>query len=263
MSAGALDITYGSLGPHWAALATELKGALPSARNLQLSGTAIAGSATAELRAFNGRDAVRERGRASVVPILRGPDGGVRYWVAYLEEWEEISGRKPYRFRAANLTFFHEPTPEVALVQIFRAEWPGVREWKRGELGYQSPGAGHPHWQFDALGHYMSREQRRRRLEAALSLLQQPTNEVEEFGETEPLSLAADTVAEEEVDLSWTAIHFAAGARWPKERWRGDESTLGTHTWVPSELDNIRSWVTSTVLYVREELLKSSRGCQL
>jgi hypothetical protein len=235
---------------------------LPSAKGLRVNGIEVAGSAKAELRATNGRDANREQGRATVVPIIRASDNAVRYWVGYLEEWEEIRSRKPYRFRAANLTFFLEPASDANLVQIFRAEWPGIREWNRGEIGWQSPGAGHPHWQFDALRHYMSREQRRHRLEAALSLLEQPPDKVEEFGEPNPLRLAADLISEEEVDLSWTAVHFAAGARWPKERWYGDGSRPEAHTWAPSELNNIRSWVISSVLYIREELLKTCKGGQ-
>jgi hypothetical protein len=227
---------------------------------VRIDDATAAGGALAQLRADNGRETGREHGRASVVPLLRGSDDAIRYWLSYAEEWEEVGGTRPYRFRSSNLTFFFEPVPDATLVQVFRAEWPGVREWKRGEIGWQSPGAAHPHWQFDALGHYMSREQRRQRLEAALALLDRPPGAVEEFGAAEPRSIAADLVSEEKVDLSWTAIHFAAGARWPEERWQGDSTRPAPHTWMPLDLDRIRAWVTSTVLYVREELLKACKG---
>ena len=262
MSVAPLDKTFGNLCPHWNTLALELKNALPSAKSLRIEDVTAAGSARAQLHAENGREARRERGRASVVPILRGPNDAVRYWASYLEEWEEIRGARPYRFHSSNLTFYLEPEPDAALVQVFRAEWPGLRELNRGELGWQSLGAAHPHWQFDALGYYMSREQRRQRLEAALALLNRPMEAVEEFGGVEHSS-AAELIAEEEVDLSWTAIHFAAGARWPEQRWRGDASLPDPHTWMPVDLYNIRSWVISTVFYVREELLKTCKGGKL
>lgn len=261
MSLPTLDKTFGSLRPHWEKLGDELKKALPSAKGLRLEDTVTAGSAQAVLWATNGRDTPRERGRSAVVPLLQGPDGVVRYWLGYLEEWEEIFKSKRYRFQSANMTFFLEPAPDTALVQIFRAEWAGLREWNRGEIGWQSPGAAHPHWQFDALGHYMSREERRRRVEAALALLAQPTYGVEEFGEQEPRGLAADLVGEEEVDLSWTHMHFAAGARWHERRWQGDSERPEPHAWAPSDLSNIRDWVTSAVFYAREELLKTCKGC--
>jgi hypothetical protein len=106
VSASTLDKTFGNLRPHWATLAAELKDALLSARNVRIDDATAAGGALAQLRADNGRETRREHGRASVVPLLRGSDDAIRYWLSYAEEWEEVGGTRPYRFRSSNLTFF-------------------------------------------------------------------------------------------------------------------------------------------------------------
>src|SRR5260370_41516663 len=64
--------------------------------------------------------------------------------------WEQKS-TNTFIFHHVSLTVYvgyegysHKP-------QIFRSEWPGIRNWSSGGIGFQSPGAGHPHWQFDAI----------------------------------------------------------------------------------------------------------------
>src|SRR5260370_23461081 len=64
--------------------------------------------------------------------------------------WEQKS-TNTFIFHHVSLTVYvgyegysHKP-------QIFRSEWPGIRNWSSVEIGFQSPGAGHPHWQFDAI----------------------------------------------------------------------------------------------------------------
>ena len=196
------------------------------------------------------------------VPLLIGPDEVARYRVGYAEEWEERPGPRPLRFKAANLTFFMSPPDEAPTIQLFRAEWPGLREWTRGSVGYQSPDAGHPHWQFDALGHYMSEEQRRARIRRALGALLAPQEVPEEFSPGS-LDTAADLVAEEEaVDTSWTAFHFAAGARWPIQPWPGPGEPSEPHVWAPEDLISIRRWVRSVIMYTRQELAKGEHYLQ-
>jgi hypothetical protein len=257
-----LDETLARVKQHWAILAQELRNAMPRAEHLSID--AVAGGVTGVLRSANSLPARRQRGgNMPAVPLLVGQDETARYRVGYLEEWEERPGRRLLRFKAANLTFFITPPDDAPAIQLFRAEWPGLREWTRGVVGYQSPGAGHPHWQFDALDHYMSEEQRRASVRRVLSILQKPREAPEEFG-PESLETATKLVVEEEaVDTSWTAFHFAAGARWPKQPWQGPGNPSEPHVWAPGDLMSIRQWVRSVVIYARQELLKASTNCKL
>lgn len=258
------DETLGSLQAHWHQLVHELVPALPRAKRLALRPNSVARQTVAVLACANGQVVERNQGRAAVIPLLWGSGDKPRYWVGYIEEWEDVGGRKPYRFKSANLTFFLESLVTGPAVQLFRAEWPGVREWTPGEPGWQSPGAGHPHWQFDALEHYASSRRRAERRERLAQLLEQGPGQVETFG---PDVLAADELVSQEEeaadDTSWTAMHFASGARWPMEPWSGDRKKPGSHTWAPANLGQIRAWATSAVIYTREELLKATKGCQV
>lgn len=262
MSRKPLDETFAQVKQHWGALTRELQVVMPRAEKLFIESSA--GGMAGVLRSANSQLARRQRGgNMPAVPLLVGPDNVTRYRVGYMEEWEERSGPRPIRFRAANLTFFISPPDEAPAIQLFRAEWPGLREWTQGVEGFQSPGAGHPHWQFDALEHYMSEEQRRDRLRRALGVLQMPPEAPEDFNPG-GLDTAADLVVEEEVvDTSWTAFHFAAGARWHQQPWLGPGASTEPHVWAPESLMNIRGWVRSVILYAREELLKASTTCRV
>jgi hypothetical protein len=259
-----LDVTPGRLTQHWKTLAEELASSLPRATNLGFDRVSVEGQTTAVLRSSNSSRAPRQRGPVMpALPMLVDLDGNPRFHVGYAEEWEEQAGARPYRFKASNLTFFMFPPDNAQPVQLFRAEWPGMREWTRGTVGFQSPDAGHPHWQFDALNHYMSREQRFARLRRTLDLLENRDDAPVDF---DPLvsDTAADlTVEEESIDISWTAVHFVAGAKWPFVPWMGNGVATDTHILTPVELKNIRAWVTSVVIYTRDELSKCCAGCRI
>jgi hypothetical protein len=224
----------------------------------------VDGQTTAFLHASNSSRAPRQRGPAMpVLPMLLDLAGNPRFHVGYAEEWDRRTGPRPYRFKASNLTFFMFPRDNARPVQLFRAEWPGIREWTRGTVGFQSPDSGHPHWQFDALDYYMSREQRFARLRRTLSLLESRDDAPVDF---DPLTsdTAVDlSVEEEAIDTSWTAVHFAAGARWPFAPWMGNGKVTDTHVLAPTELKHIRAWVISAVVYTRDELLKCCVGCRI
>ena len=259
-----LDETVGSLAQHWKTLAEELSRYLPQAIKPRFERMPASGQTTVLLRAANSSRAPRQRGPAMpALPMLVDIAGNPRFQVGYEEEWEERKGSRPLRFKASNLTFFMFPPDDAQPVQLFRAEWPGVREWStRGTVGCQAPDAGHPHWQFDALNHYMSREQRFARLRRSLNLLES-SDDVVDFDPLASETMAELTVEEEGIDTSWTAVHFAAGAKWPLAPWVGDGIATDSHVWVPASLKNIRSWVVSAVVYTRDELLKCCAGCRI
>ena len=107
----------------------------------------------------------RERGgRVSVNPLLLTAESA--YWFSWRERWDRVAGAKsPWRFRESGITIF-EGQVSTLKTQLFRIEWPGFALWKEGTLGWQAPGAGHPHWQFDALLELEERFERQRARDA-------------------------------------------------------------------------------------------------
>ena len=67
----------------------------------------------------------------------------------YQEVWDNESGRVPFAFRQAGLTVHVGEVGDPVKPQLLRLEWPGLRDWDRSGVGFQSSGAGHPHWQVD------------------------------------------------------------------------------------------------------------------
>ena len=260
-----LDETLGSLKAHWNQLVREIIPLLPRAKHLDVRNSIVVNQAAATLTCENLQNLERGSRRIEAVPLLWSAGQNVAYWVSYFEDWEYVGGKRPYRFKAANLTFFLGSNNYRPAIQIFRVEWAGMVRNSLGDLSWPSPGAGHPHWQFDAVEHYTSSRRRVERRERLAQLLEQMPGGVELF-DPETVRLADDLVSKEEEeadDTSWTAMHFASGARWPKEPWLGDRTRSEAHIWAPAELSQIRAWTKSAVAYTREELLKATKGCQI
>jgi hypothetical protein len=247
---GALEVTEGGLRTHWQFLNEEL---LELARvggpQGEVQAVFIAESANALLVGPAAEFAARDRGRALALPLGCQSPRGVPYWVAYREEWVVIP-RGKYRFNAANLTFFHGPIGEAKL-QLFRAEWPGLAEWSEGKIGWQAEGAGHPHWQFDALQAYVSADARQRDVGRLLEVLS--TGGIEEFG-ADDLPAVRELAFGDEEEVAWTRMHFASLARWSSLPWRGDAADIASHANAPDDPRDIRNWVTSVIYYAKHEL---------
>ncbi len=90
----------------------------------------------------------RNRGVASVVQFAALPEG-LTAWLGYQEVWDQASARGPFYFRQAGLTVHVGEVGDPVKPQLLRLEWPGLRDWDSSGVGFQSPGAGHPHWQID------------------------------------------------------------------------------------------------------------------
>jgi hypothetical protein len=91
--------------------------------------------------------------------------------------------------------------------QIFRSEWPGIRDWSGTGPGFQSPGAGHPHWQFD-----VQTALRAQQNEAAIT---STTNFDEETIEDFELEAAREPDVLELVRAATIErMHFASAAPW-------------------------------------------------
>ena len=149
----------------------------------------------------------RERGgRVRVVPLF--PEEPQKpYWVSWMEEWEVLgTGQRRCRFKASNLTFFLGEPGLLTKAQLFRAEWAGIADWDgRGTLGWQAPGAGHPHWQFDALRYYFGEHLRRERVRNLARLMR--SDEVTEFGDDAFTDEVAEFI-EPRPEMAWTHTHF-------------------------------------------------------
>lgn len=250
-----LDASEGAIRTHWNVFTTELR----KLRLVGLPRTEVTGNFVSDLAvaAMSGPTVeLTERhmgGRVEALPISF--DGRPsEFWVSYREQWALVTARR-FRYRSADLTFF-QGRPGGQKHQLFRAEWPGFADWGGGAPGWQAPGAGHPHWQFDALRTYVSADVRRAEVESLLSVLRKPSDQLEEFGEEE-LDAVSQLSLEAMPDIAWTGMHFANQARWSKQAWHGDQEDVSAHTSAPGTPKEIRDWAVSVLAYAHHELRRS------
>jgi hypothetical protein len=213
-----LDLTQTSIEAHWGHLQEALRGLpLPEARYVSVEPSWTIDLGTAVLVGPRSEITVRERGgRIRVHPLVISEDGA-SHWINWFERWDRVAGsRRPWRFRSSGITAFQGGVGVPDKMQLFRVEWPGFTSWQAGTVGWQAPGAGHPHWQFDALSDIEARFARvAAAAELATSLAGE--SELEEFGE-EPLRGMVFSLP----SRAWTRMHFASQARWSEIGWNGD-----------------------------------------
>ena len=144
----------------------------------------------------------RNRGTGSVAPFLRLPDN-LSAWLGYQEVWDQEGGRSPFVFRQASLTVHVGEIGDPVKPQILRLEWPGLRDWDRSGIGFQSPNAGHPHWQLDLLESLQDAPDPRL---PAVSF----SDEVESFDDV----IAGPTLIDRVTRLTFERMHLASAAPW-------------------------------------------------
>jgi hypothetical protein len=200
------------------------------------------------------------RGRGGYVPIVplfasRGED--IDYWISIYQNWRESPRPRirSFLYHTTSLTVFFGSATSIEKLQLFRAEWPGIRMRPDGELEFESPGAGHPHWQFDV---YQSRanqvEVERQRL-AELGRALEEIVEVEEFGEMVVEELNNDELSERDMSMErLSRMHFAQHAAWSVNPWEGNVMVTASHARCPMEIKEILNWTLSTVIYIQNEL---------
>ena len=140
-------------------------------------------------------------------------------------------------------------------LQLFRAEWAGLRTQSAGVFIFEAQGAGHPHWQFDV---YETRagavEQERQRVHELAKALDEITS-VEDFGEIVVAELAPERVLSQNRCMQHLSrAHFASCAAWSKFPWTGDANETRTHAQGPASVKEIENWVSSTLIYIGQEL---------
>lgn len=182
----------------------------------------------------------RNKGEASVTRFVALPQD-LFAWLGYQEVWDMEGGRNPYVFRQAGLTVHIGEIGDPQKPQLMRLEWPGLRDWHRTGIGFQSPGAGHPHWQID-LFESVYRQSK--------SLLFDPefSEEIESFDEV----IAVPSLTERITNLTFETMHLASAAPWWSER----SAEFGHHhlNAPPPNLADLSRWLGSAVAYIRQEL---------
>lgn len=186
----------------------------------------------------------RDRGGNSpVAPLCSIRQGSLLFWLGFHEVWENRPGNS-YAFHHVSLTVHLGYEGDLLKPQIFRSEWPGIRGWSGGGIGFQSPGAGHPHWQFDALRTiYKARTDQK---DKTLARLRDEAVAVD----FDPASVTRDVMTEVQ-QIALERVHFASAAPW----WvsLGDRP-YGLHMNAPRDQDALFRWIMECVAYIRQEL---------
>jgi hypothetical protein len=185
----------------------------------------------------------RNRGRPTfVAPFTKIGGNGLRSWLGFREKWELTSG-KLYRFHHVSLTVHFGYEGDILKPQIFRSEWPGIRPWRGEEIGFQSSGAGQPHWQFDAVQSTLDMD-----TETATGALARLRGE-ETVADFDAQSVRLDAiVAARHVPIE--RFHFASAAPW----WKIAASLHPKHMNAPPDADGILRWILACANYMRQEL---------
>ena len=251
-----LEIKRSTIEAHWDHLTIELQGLFAATdRNFTVSREWTSDGGGAGLMGSSAEYTNRHRGgRTPILPLFPENLDRLPYWISWLEEWNVVRS-DIFRFRSTNLTFFWGPIGEGTKVQLFRAEWPGLADWGNGEIGWQAPGAGHPHWQFEAAQSIADTGIRRERVRRLMAILGND-GEPEEFGDhfIDSLSEYAEPDAP---DMRWARMHFACQANWAQSRWNGDINVTEHHAHSPASVQEIRHWLYSVLQYIRHEIRKA------
>lgn len=237
-------ISGATLERRWKTLEDGLRaccGLLPA--DFAVQADAVEGEVTAELVGRVCERVRRNRGRATfVVPFTRIGRNGLRSWLGFRERWELITG-KLYRFHHVSLTIHFGYEGDIRKPQVFRSEWPGIRPWTGDESGFQSPGAGHPHWQFDAVQSTIDVDDKV--VTGALARLR----DVETVADFDPQSARLDAIIAAR-DVPIERLHFASAAPW----WLNVQTGQPPHMNAPPDADGILCWILACTNYMRQEL---------
>jgi len=118
--------------------------------------------------------------------------------------------------------------------QLFRLEWPGLRDWDRSGIGFQSRGAGHPHWQIDLLESLHARPDR-------ATFDPEPSEEVEDFD----VEITPQPLSDRIRALTIERMHLASAAPW----WLSNTAEFGQHHLnAPHSREDLLRWLTSAIV---------------
>lgn len=198
----------------------------------------------------------RDRGGSVlVVPLIDSSTQSFFYWMSFQQKWSE-----PYRtnenfvYHTTSLTVYFGKQYNEEKVQLFRAEWPGLRSQADGSLQFEAQGAGHPHWQFDAYGHRSRERYDQETLDRIGNVLEEKPPEVEDFADSAPYTFSNEELELASLAQRLTKVHFASSTRWADNPWNGDVSSPEPHAQAPAALREILNWTVSTISYIQHEV---------
>lgn len=235
-----LRATKAHLDQRWRRLGDELtRAAQRASRRIMIDPDYQTNGVWTGLRGADVERIDRNRGSATAFPLVPLPDN-LSAWLGYQEVWDLESGRLPYVFRHASLTVHVGEMGDSVKLQLLRLEWPGLRDWDRRGVSFQSPGAGHPHWQLDLLESLAA-------LRESVDFTPDGKDEVEDFDAL----VAAPTMAERVSRLTVERMHLASAAPW----WAPQPGPFGVHHLnAPANQDELTRWFTASVSYLVQEL---------
>lgn len=189
--------------------------------------------------------AARQRGKSARVARLCeiGPDG-LCAWLGLREEWDVVvRGRGVrYCFRYVSLTIHAGYPYREEKPQIFRAEWVGSGQHRESQFDAVGNGAGHPHWQFDAIDS----------LSHSNALGRDPVTvpRLDDAENVKPRDFVGRDMGRARVQtLKLSRIHFASAAAW----W---QTATDNHIHSPDSIQDVERWIQNTVEYTRAELMR-------
>lgn len=168
-------------------------------------------------------------------------------WIGYREEWaiEPAAGKhERLSFKSIGLTVHYGGLGEGNKPQMFRIEWAGFANWSGGSPSFQAKGAGHPHWQFDAMDSTISE---RRNTEA--SDLLESIREIDGEQTAQTFLPDANQLQSDRslyLGSRLSKMHFACSTTW----WNKGEA----HMHQPRTLNDIVIWLENALQYIGQEL---------
>jgi hypothetical protein len=236
-----LRATKGHLDQRWTALGVLVSERLdrrpPQA--VMIEADYLSAGVWTGLRAVDVERIARNRGDASVVPFAQLPKG-LFAWLGYQEVWDQEGGRQPFVFRQAGLTIHVGEIGDPIKPQLIRLEWPGLRDWDSSGVGFQSPGAAHPHWQIDLFESLHS-------LREPVTFEPEPAEAIEDFGALSQRPGLPDRIA----SITFERMHLASAAPWWSDR---QPEFVLHHVNAPPDETALSRWLGSAIGYLRQEL---------
>jgi len=242
-----MSATEGVVMTHWETLKNEFQLSL-GRQPLAVLSTHSSDQVRAELVDHQTRQRA-PRHRGGDVPVVAVPKLGrnhPQFWLNWFQAWTVVA-RNKWQYQTTGFTLFVET--QDTLLQIFRAEWAGVRGVNDDEPVFEASGAGHPHWQFDALEEWAALQAEERQRERVEQILSQALA-TEEFGEGGSGELGPSTVEH----TRWTRMHFASFADWVALGWDGNRLRTRGHARGPATCHELNNWSASTLKYILQEL---------
>jgi hypothetical protein len=232
--------TKAKLDQRWAELSKLLNTALGRrAREIGIDADFQAAGVWTGLRGDDVERIDRNRGTASVIPLMPLPRD-LSAWLGYQEVWDMEGGRAPFTFRQASLTIHIGEIGDPLKPQLLRLEWSGLRDWYRSGIGFQTSGAGHPHWQIDV---FESLHDRSRQI--------QFDPDTGELPETFSAHGATSTVWDRMHGLTFERMHLASAAPW----WLSGPAKFELHHLnAPANQGELSRWLTAAIGYIKQEL---------